>query len=244
MSKLGYKIKRVTLGFSFIKFKNYLYTLEVSPNYGIIQAFSEAEIFIYSTLLILLKNEEIEMVDQSAFRGALLFLDQVGIYDVVLPFLLVFTIVFAILDKTKILGIEKIGDKEVTKKNLNAMVAFVVAMLVIASTQLVAHINKIMSDVVLLIILGVSFLMLVGVFFTDKQFSLEQFPGWTRFFMILMFIGIVIIFLNALDWLQYIQTLFENWNAQWAATIIFLIIIVGFMWYIVRDNQPKEKEKK
>src|SRR3989344_2696117 len=184
------------------------------------------------------------MVEASGFRGVIDFLGKLGVYDVILPFLLVFTIVFAILEKTKILGTEKIGDKEVTKKNLNSMVALSIAFLVIASTRLVAVVNEVMANVVLLLILAICFLMLVGVFFGSKEFTLEKYPGWIRFFMIMMFLGIVLIFLNALDWLKYLLELISNWNAEWAVTIIFMIIILGFMWYIVKDQgAPPAKEK-
>ena len=44
------------------------------------------------------------MVEDTAFTGVLSFLERFGFYDIVLPFLLVFTIVFAVLEKTKILG--------------------------------------------------------------------------------------------------------------------------------------------
>src|SRR3989338_8661152 len=142
------------------------------------------------------------MVEESSFRSAIGFLGKLGVYDVILPFLLVFTIVFAILEKTKILGMEKVGEREITKKNLNAMVAFVVAFLVIASTQLVAVINEVMANIVLLLILAISFLLLVGVFFGSKEFTLKDYPGWITFFMVAMFLGIVVIFLNALDWLH------------------------------------------
>lgn len=187
------------------------------------------------------------MVQPSAFRGVIDFFGEIGIYDIVLPFLLVFTIVFAILEKTKVLGIEKIEGKEITKKNLNSMVAFVVAFLVIASTQLVAVINQVMANVVLLLILGVCFLLLVGVFFGDKEFKLSEYsPSWTTLFMVIMFIGIVVIFLNALDWLDPIFNLFRNWNAEWAAPIIFLLIIFGFMYYITYESKSsaKKEEKK
>ena len=184
------------------------------------------------------------MAEESAFRGMIGFLDNIGIYDVILPFLLIFTIVFAILEKTKILGLEKVGGKEYTKKNLNSMVAFVVAFLVIASTQLVSVINTVMANFVLLLILAVCFLMLVGVFFKDQEFSLENFPNWLKFFMVLMFIGIVVIFLDALDWLQFIFALFVYWPAEWAASILFIAIILGFMYYITKDNAPKDKKAK
>ncbi|MBT6773972.1 hypothetical protein HOA91_01245 [Candidatus Woesearchaeota archaeon] len=185
------------------------------------------------------------MVQESAFRGIIGFLDKIGVYDVILPFLLVFTIVFAILEKTKVLGLDKIDGKEFTKKNLNSMVAFVISFLVIASTQLVSVINEVLANVVLLLILAVCFLMLVGVFFGDQEFTLKDFPGWSKFLMILMFIGIVVIFLNALDWLKYILVIFVYWDAEWASTIIFFIIILGFIVYIIRDpNTNKSSEKK
>lgn len=184
------------------------------------------------------------MVEQSSFRGVIEFLAKLGVYDVILPFLLVFTIVFAILEKTKILGTEKIGDKEVTKKNLNSMVALSIAFLVIASTKLVAIVNEVMANVVLLLILAICFLLLVGVFFGSKEFTLEKYPNWIKFFMILMFIGIVLIFLNALDWLKYLFAIFAEWDAEWAVTTVFIIIILGFMWYIVKEpSAPPAKEK-
>ena len=59
------------------------------------------------------------MAEESVFRGVMTFFDKLGIYDVVLPFLLTFTIVFAILEKTKVLGTESIEGKSYSKKNLN-----------------------------------------------------------------------------------------------------------------------------
>ena len=163
-------------------------------------------------------------------------------YDVILPFLLVFTIFFAILEKTKILGIDKYDGKEITKKNLNAMVSFVVAFLVIASTQLVAVISQVMSHVVLLLILAICFLMLVGVFFGDKEFTLKEYPNWIKFFMIMMFVGIVVIFLNALDWLKYILGIFTYLKIDYIIGLLFFLLILAFMWYIV--HEPKQKASK
>ena len=61
------------------------------------------------------------MVEESIFRGVIDFLAKIGVYDIILPFLLVFTIMFAILEKTKVLGVENVGGNETTKKNLNSM---------------------------------------------------------------------------------------------------------------------------
>ena len=92
-----------------------------------------------------------------------------------------------------------------------------------------------MANIVLLLILAVCFLLLVGVFFGDKEFTLKDYPSWTKFFMVMMFIGIVLIFLHALDWLQYIFALFVYWDAEWASAIIFFIVILGFIWYVIKE---------
>ncbi len=183
------------------------------------------------------------MAQQTVFGNVITFLAEIGVYDVILPFLLVFTILFAILEKTKILGVEKQGEHTYSKKNFNAVVAFAVAFFVIASAKLVSIISEVMANVVLLLILAVSFLLLVGSFAKDEEFFLKDSP-WVTFFMFFMFIGIVVIFLNALGWLQYIFDLFRFWRAEWASTIIFLLIIVAFIVYIVREPKHDKKEEK
>ena len=52
------------------------------------------------------------MVRESVLGGVIDVFERIGVYDVVLPFILVFTIVFAILEKTRVLGVEVYGDKE------------------------------------------------------------------------------------------------------------------------------------
>src|SRR3989337_1536276 len=96
------------------------------------------------------------------FRQVLVFFDSIGLFDVVLPFLLVFTVVFAILEKTKVFGIEEIEGKKYTRKNLNSIAAFVIAFLVIASARLVEIVTTVSANMVVLLLLVVLFLLLVG----------------------------------------------------------------------------------
>ena len=183
----------------------------------------------------------------SVFGDSILFLNKIGIYDVVLPFLLVFTIVFAILEKTKILGTEKGKDNaEYTKKNLNSMVAFVMAFFVIASSQLVAVINKTMSQVFILLLLIICFLMLAGSFHaqTKEGFFLDK-GFYKNTFMVIVFVSIVLIFLNALGWLQVVYDfLKDKWNTDYVAAIILMAVIVGFMFWIMQDPKDKTEAKK
>ncbi|HLD04337.1 MAG TPA: hypothetical protein VJG90_01330 [Candidatus Nanoarchaeia archaeon] len=179
----------------------------------------------------------------SVFRSSIDFFGQIGIYDVVLPFLLVFTIVFAILEKTKIFGTEKGEHGEVTKKNLNAMVAFVSAFFVVASSQLVAAINQTVGHTFLLLLLSVLFLMLVGSFHTGgKEFELPDKWKWPM--MWVMFIGIVLIFFNALGWLDLIYSyLTQFWDSVAVSSVLLVIVFVALIAYITKSPKPdKPKE--
>jgi hypothetical protein len=185
----------------------------------------------------------------SAFRGAIEFFDKIGVYDVILPFLLVFTIVFAILEKTKVFGTDDIEGKKLTKKNLNSMAAFVMAFIVIASSKIVAVITKISSHVVVLLLLSVFFLLLVGSFFKEGDATFLE-GNWKYLFMIIMFIGIVLIFLNAIEgdsgesWLSWgWNQLTTNWSSNAVASIILIIVIIAFMVYVVKGPESKKVKK-
>ncbi len=203
---------------------------------------------------------------EPAFRGVVSFLQEVGVYEVVLPFLLVFTIVFAILEKTKVLGTEEIEGHKYTKKNLNAILAFVIGFLVVASTELVRAINGVMANMVLLLLLSVCFLLLIGSFFKEDDLPVFLEGGWRSLFMVIMFIGIVLVFLGAFDVTSDWQTssgkviclegsswllcgwnwLEAHWQTNFVATVLLLIFIVIFMRYIVggSDKPAPKKESK
>lgn len=187
------------------------------------------------------------VVQESMFRNALSFLNDIGVYDVVLPFLLTFTIVYAIMEKTRMLGTEKIGKEEYTRKNLNAMVAFVLAFFVVASSQLVSVINQTMGQIILLLLLSISFLMLAGSFHQQKSegFFLEKGTWPYSVFMIIMFAGIVLIFLNALGWLDLAYAFMAaNWDSQAVGAIGFLVLMAIFIAFITHEKTDKKSDKK
>ncbi len=171
------------------------------------------------------------------------FFERIGIYDVVLPFLLTFTITFAIFEKSKILGTEEIEGKTFTKKNLNAMAAFVIAFMVIASSKLVETITRVSANIVVLVLLGVFFLLLVGTFYAPKEkepIALEK--GWKTTFAIIMFIGIVFVFMDAIrtesgqSWLDVLfGYLGQFWTSTAVAAIILIIFIIVFVVWMTRE---------
>ena len=173
----------------------------------------------------------------STFRGVIEFFVRLGIYDVILPFLLVFTIVFAIMEKTRVLGVEEIEGNQYTRKNLNSMVAFVTAFLVVASSRLVAIINETMANMVLLLLLSVCFLMLIGSFMKETKEGVFLDPK-SKMFMVfvgIMFVGIILIFMNALGWLYPMWTyIVAHYDSTVVASILLVAIIVGILYGVNR----------
>jgi predicted membrane channel-forming protein YqfA (hemolysin III family) len=182
----------------------------------------------------------------SVFRESLVFFDQIGLYDVVLPFLLVFTLVFGVLEKSKILGTEKQGDKgQVSRKNLNSMVAFCTGFFVVASAQLVSLINVFVSRVALILVILVMFMLLLGSM--HKQQDANGFDFFTthkNVFYVLMgliSIALVLIFLDGVGWLgplwEYVN---GSWDSNLMGTIMLFVVVVGFIWFIT--GSPKESK--
>ncbi|MBU4502560.1 MAG: hypothetical protein KKA79_08230 [Nanoarchaeota archaeon] len=167
----------------------------------------------------------------SPLAGAIEFLKDFGFYDVVLPFLLVFTIVFGVLEKTKLFGTE---DKK-PKKNINAMLAFVIALFFVASTELVAGARELLPNVVVLLITLMSFMMLVGFFYADKEFSFENNTFWKVSLTIIFFIGIVLLSMHAFV-PDILEGLGSFWTSTTGVTIMFMAIIVATIFFVTKSK--------
>lgn len=178
----------------------------------------------------------------SALGQAVDFLVDFGFFDVVLPFLLVFTVVFGILEKTRIFGVEKIGGEEYPKKNLNSMVAFVMAFFVVATKEIVTSLQISLPQVALILIVLLSFLMLAGSFMGDRTFSFES-SKWAVFLTLIAFIAVVMIYLNSFGWLNPILDFIKANPGTVVVPTVLVVVVLGTIFYVVGGN-PAPKEKK
>jgi hypothetical protein len=177
----------------------------------------------------------------SPLATAIEFFKNFGLFDIVLPFLLVFAVVFAILEKTMILGKE--NDKP--KKNINSMVAFVIALLVVSTNKIVSVLNEALPNIVLLIFVLICFLMLLGTLLGSGELDLMQkHKGWYTVFLIIIFIAIIVIFMSAIklesgqSWLGYIyEYIVQNWGGAVVSSFIFLAVIVGTIIWVTYSKK-------
>ncbi|MCA9477600.1 MAG: hypothetical protein KC535_00450 [Nanoarchaeota archaeon] len=182
--------------------------------------------------------------------GTIEFMAQLGIYDIILPFLLVFTLMFATLEKTKLLGVEIIVDKSgkehsYTRKNLNSIIAFTTAFFVIASAQLVRIISEVIANTMILLVTGLSFMLAVGLSHSGQdEFKLSKLgKGWEIGFWIANLVGIILIFLNAIGWLDKIyQFVTQGLKNPQTLSIFLILVFVGLMVWIT--SSPKNKPER
>lgn len=189
------------------------------------------------------------MAEPSSLRGTIEFLSALGAFDVVFPFLLVFTLVYAVLERSKVLG--ESGDKE-AKHNLNSMVAFVLAFFTIASAYMVEIITYLSQWVVLFVVIGVFFVFLI-VSLNPNADSANILNSTTAkvIVTIVALVIMLILFLTAVLKDSDIQGVanFFDWFAglfseQTLMTLGFLAFILFFVLIVTKGGGGVSKEKK
>lgn len=191
----------------------------------------------------------------SPLGKAIEFFKDFGLFDIVIPFLLVFTLVYAILEKTKLLGTQKIDKEVYANKNLNSMIAFAVGLLVVASANVVRTINHALPNIIVLSVASLCFLILVGLFVKEGDFDFsEKHKYWYGAFVVIMFLGVILIFLNSIyigdsedTWLSYAWNyVMSYWSGTVVSSIIMVIVIIGAILYATGTfgKGAKKEEKK
>lgn len=136
----------------------------------------------------------------------------------VYPFLLVFFIVFAVLEKTKVFGEDK--------KQINALTAFIIGLIFVAAVEP----KLIVSNLILFlsVALVVVFVVLVLWSFASggEGFKLEA--TWLKWIIGFVIIAAVVIamFLITGVWDTVVDTVFKSdWSSDLWTNVIFIVII-------------------
>jgi len=173
----------------------------------------------------------------STYLGnSLYYLERLGIVDIIIPFILIFTLVFAVLEKTKILGKEK--------KNFNVIIAMAIALSVIIphatnsypqGTDVVNIINQALPGIALVLIALLCLFVLIGSFGATSAWK----GPLTTFVMITAFVLVIVIFGSAANIVD-IPRFFDDPELQ--ALIIFIVIFGLIVFFIsgggTKDDKP------
>jgi len=152
-------------------------------------------------------------------------LEKLGFYDVALPFILIFTLFFAILQKIKIFG--------ENSKNFNAVIALVMAFLVVRTDTIVTIMNEFLPQVSLIALVFIVILILIGILLGPAP------GGWGG---IPLGLGLIITFVGV-GWALFSSTRasLPDWlrfSASDRNLYIGLFLFFLFIYYIT--SEPKE----
>ena len=176
-------------------------------------------------------------------RGFIQTLDSWGLTDVMLPFLLVFTIIFAMLQKTKLLG-EK-------KKNLNVVVSLVFALLVViphvtgnyynwlGPYDPVEIINRAIPSVSIVIIAILMLLLLIGLFGGEARMFGVAFRGWV---VLISVIIIVWIFGASAEWWWGWHWITDLFGSD-AIAIVIILVVFGLIIAFITGGEGEREER-
>ena len=154
----------------------------------------------------------------------------------ILPFILVFTVVFAVLQKSKILGDGK--------RQIDALVALVIGLIVISFAHATNIILSLMPFLAVSVVVILVFLILFAMVFQGKGKEFELHSGIQWVVGILVAIGIVVVVLISTGAWEYLKlhVFSGTGNSSVVINAVFLIAIaiaiVAAVW-----GKPKKSDK-
>ncbi|PIN69919.1 hypothetical protein COV93_03540 [Candidatus Woesearchaeota archaeon CG11_big_fil_rev_8_21_14_0_20_43_8] len=174
------------------------------------------------------------------FDDVILYLDRVGVADVLLPFILVFTVVYAVLFKSKVLG------REEGFNRFNIILALVMALAVIfphvtgVGPDIVPIINTALPNIAAVAIALIMFMFLMGIW--GVNWSIKTIGS----FVVVLTMGVVLYIFGAAagwgwkipDWLYFLR------NGETQALIITLLVFGLIIGYITKDPANDDPNKK
>ncbi len=153
-----------------------------------------------------------------------------GMLDVLLPFLLIFTVVFAVLQKAKIFGADS--------KRFNVVIALVLGMVVViphilgtypAGQDAVLIINNLLPNVALVLVAIIMVLLLSGVFGYTSPSS-----GASGAILIPAFAIIIWLFGISAGW--WANFSWFNIDPDTIAVVLVLLVFGIIIWIVTSDN--------
>jgi hypothetical protein len=164
------------------------------------------------------------------------FLESYGVVDVLLPFILVFAIIFAVLQRIKILG---------DRKNINGILALVLALLFVVphitgsyplGYDPVEVMNQTLPSIALVAVAAVMLLILMGIFGAD--FSASAAP----IIAIVSIVFVVYIFGAALELWNDPSDIFRWWDAQTTELILIILVFGVIVWFITKEPSSERSQ--
>ena len=150
---------------------------------------------------------------------------------VLLPFILVFAVIFGVLQKTEILG--------KGKKQIDAIVSFSIALILVAFlnyTQVIVQLSAFLAVSLIIILV---FMILIGILYKPGEFTMEK--GYKNAIMAIAFVAVVIAVLIYTGSWDTVLSFFSGGTSQWVTNIIAIALIALAVWFVMNESGSSSK---
>ncbi len=146
-----------------------------------------------------------------------------GVFKFFVPFLLIFAVVFAVLNKSRVLG---------GRGGIDTIVAIAVALLSIQQEYMTRFLSTIFPNLGMGIAVLLSLLILVGLFYSEGS------RAWNIIFAVAGFVIFIVVVTQTQTNFSFAGTL---WWHQWGGIVVLGIILAGIFVTTSMTNVWKQK---
>ncbi|MBI4438873.1 hypothetical protein HY640_02995 [Candidatus Woesearchaeota archaeon] len=173
------------------------------------------------------------------FNRIFIVLDELNVLDSLLPFLLIFTLVYAIMEKTKIIG--------EGRKNFNVIVALILSLMVVIPHIMgrfppgqdpVVIINTALPSVSIVIVAILAVLLLIGIFGKNLDIAGSSLAGWVA---IGAFAIVFWIFGSAAGWFGEFPAVFGFLNDPDTQALLIMILVFGLIIMFITSDSGERR---
>lgn len=178
------------------------------------------------------------------FKGIMQYMEEWGVFDAFLPFLLIFTIIFALLQQIKIFKTTDSQGQDIADRKINGIIAFTISALIVLPHVLGAYpetkdpiniINKFLPSTIIIIIAILFVLLLTGL----VGANIPSLLLWTiGFFGVAI---LVIIFLSTVFPNIGIKNLGPLNDPHLQALIVILIVFGLVVYFITKEPSSGDR---
>lgn len=176
------------------------------------------------------------------FQNAIGYLDQMGLRDVILPFILVFGVLFGILQRVKIFG------SDPGSKKFNVIISLVIGLMVVvphvmgaypSGTDVVVIMNQLLPEIALLLLVLLMVMVMTGLL-GGKDYKGSMFSGIVAIIALIGFAIILYTTFYQSGSLPYWLYFLDDPNFQ--STILFLIIFGGLIAWLTGEPSADKSD--
>jgi len=187
----------------------------------------------------------------SMYEGIIAVLKNFGFFDIILPFILIYALMFGILAKTQILGDPFEKENEARAKFVRSIISLIslsVAFLVVGAYNVVLRIQEFIPYAILYILAVFMLLVSMSTFYlpTGGKIKENEFENYRKVILVLSIIIFSILTLVSLGIIS-VQSLQSGIESGLNNELIGVLIVFGFIglviYWMTRGERKEEKGK-